>query len=117
MSERNALGRLLLIASLAIIFGFFGINKFMHPLVWIGWIPPWTDGLLGISKDVWLRIVGFMEILIAFLLVVPIRRLRQMGAGLAILELLGILSQVGFNDIGARDFGLLINALALLALL
>ena len=117
MPERNTDARLILIASLAVIFGYFGIDKFINPLIWIGWIPPWMDGLLGMSKDVWLRIIGVVEITIALLLVIPVVRIRKIGTGIAIIYLLGILSQTGFNDLGARDFGLLMSALALLALL
>ncbi len=33
-----------LIAGLAFVFIYFGIDKFVHPLIWIGWMPAWLDG-------------------------------------------------------------------------
>ena len=117
MMERNALARYILLAELVLILGYFGIDKFIHPLTWIGWMPSWMDGLLGISKNTWLQIVGTGEITMAVLLVVPVRLVRQIGATLVVLEVMGILTQVGFNDMGARDLGILLSSLALLALL
>lgn|SRR3989338_278077 len=117
MMERNALARYILLAELILIFGYFGIDKFIHPLIWIGWMPSWMDGLLGMSKNTWLQIVGAGEITMAVLLVVPVRLVRQIGATLVVLEVMGVLTQVGFNDMGARDLGIFLSALALLALL
>ena len=117
MPERNAIARYLLLAELILIFGYFGIDKFLNPIVWIGWMPSWMDGLLGMPKETWLQIVGTGEITMAVLLVVTVRLVRQIGATLVVLEVMGILTQVGFNDMGARDFGILLSSLALLALL
>ncbi len=102
---------------LIFIFGYFGIDKFLHPLLWIGWIPPWMDGLLGMTKDVWLQIIGGMEMLFALLLLIPIRPIQKTGAALMALNLIGILTQVGWNDMGARDFGLMMMSIALFLLL
>ena len=76
--QRNALAKAILIFELALIFGYFGIDKFVHPLNWIGWIPLWMDGLFGMAV---------------------------------------ILTQVGVNEMGARDFGILLSSLALFLLL
>lgn len=117
MPERNAIARYLLLAELIIIFGYFGIDKFIHPLVWIGWMPSWMDGFLGMPKETWLGIIGAGEIFIAVLLLIPVRAVRQIGAALVALQMMGVLTQVGFNSMGARDLGILISSLALLALL
>ena len=115
--NRNQLARGFLIAALAFVFGYFGADKFIHPLVWIGWMPPWVDGLLGFSRDVWLRLTGALEILFALLLIIPNRRIRQVGAILIALHLLAVLMQTGWNDVAVRDIGLLLADIALLSLM
>jgi len=106
----------LLTAALVLVFLYFGIDKFVHPTLWIGWIPLWMDGLLGIPVDTWLMLIGATEILFGLFLVFPIRKVRQIGCILIALHLVAILTQVGWNDIGVRDTGLLLAALALLFL-
>lgn len=115
--DRNRLARGFLIAGLAFVFGYFGIDKFIHPLVWIGWMPPWMDGLLGFSKDVWLQITGALEIFFSLLLIIPVRRMQQTGAILVALHLVAVLTQTGWNDIAIRDIGLMLSSLALLLML
>lgn len=114
MNHRYAHG--LLTAALAIVFLYFGIDKFAHPTLWIGWIPLWMDGLLGMSVNVWLGLIGALEILFALLLLFPVRKVRQAACILIALHLVAILTQVGWNDVGVRDTGLLLAALALLFL-
>lgn len=115
--QRPNSAKWLLILSLVFVFGFFGIDKFVHPLTWIGWLPVWIDGLGGLPKDAWLKLVGAAEIIFALLLLFPVKRVRQAGVLLLIVHMLGILTQVGWNDIAVRDIGIMISAIALLALL
>lgn len=115
--ERSRLARGVLIAALAFVFGTFGVDKFVHPLIWIGWMPLWTDGLLGFSKDVWLQITGAIEVLLAILLLMPIRKMRQTGAILVVLHFVAVLTQTGWNDIAIRDIGLLLSSITLFLLL
>lgn len=115
--QRQSTAKFLLLAALAFVFGYFGIDKFVSPEIWIGWIPLWMDGLLGMSLDTWLSMIGALEVLFALLLVIPIRLVQRTGAVLIALHLLGILTQVGWNDIAVRDIGLLLADLALLFLL
>lgn len=115
--QRLDTARCFLIAGLVLVFGLFGIDKFLSPALWIGWVPPWMEGLLGFPRDAWLRAIGVAEILVAVLLLIPVRRVRQAGALLVSLELLSILTQTGWNDVGIRDAGLLLAAVALLFLL
>ena len=115
--DRKHAAQYVLIGSLAFVFGYFGIDKFLSPLLWIGWIPEWLNGALGASKETWLRIIGVIEILSAIGLLLPIRRLRQLACIGMMLQLLGILSQTGWNDVAARDINILLSALALLLML
>lgn len=117
MMQKIALPTWLLILGLAFVFAYFGIDKLIHPLIWIGWIPLWMEGLLGLTREGWLLLTGILEILFAILLLLPIRTARRIGAALISLHLLAILTQTGWNDIAVRDIGLLLSSLALLALL
>ncbi len=108
---------MLLTIGLAVVFGWFGIDKFLTPLIWIGWMPLWMEGLMGMPTETWLKIVGVSEIIMALLIIIPIRKVRMVGAVLIALHLVAILTQTGWSDIGVRDTGLLFSALALLFLL
>lgn len=98
---------------LAFVFISFGIDKFLNPEVWIGWMPAWLDGSLGFSVNQWLQITGVTEIVFGALLVVPIRIVQKIGSLLVALHLVAILTQVGWNDVAVRDTGLLAMAIAL----
>lgn len=115
--DRKRLAAYILIADLAFVFAWFGIVKFTSPIDWIGFLPLWMDGLLGMPKEIWLVIMGVLEVLFAVMLLIPVRRVRQLGALFIVLHLVGVVSQVGFNDVGVRDIGLLLSSLALLVLL
>lgn len=115
--QRQTTAKLLLTAAFVFVLGYFGIDKFTHPLNWIGWIPNWMEGLLSLPKATWLQIVGTFEVLLALLLLMPIRAVRQTGAILIALHIVAILTQVGWNDIAIRDIGLLLSIIALLSLI
>lgn len=117
LMQKKSLGIWLLTLGLAFVFAYFGIDKLIHPLVWIGWIPLWMEGLLGLSRESWLLITGILECLFAILLLIPQRTIQRLGAALIALHLLAVLTQTGWNDIAVRDIGLLLSSLALLTLL
>lgn len=102
-----SIARWILILGTVFVFMYFGIEKFTNAIVWIGWMPDWMDGLLGFSIDSWLQIIGVSEIVIAIMVLVPVRILQKAGALLASLHLVGILTQVGWNETAVRDIGLL----------
>lgn len=108
--------RRILIVALAGVFLYFGFDKFVQPIVWIGWIPQWLDGVL-FPKSVWLRVFGVIEIILGGALLFPNTTLRKFACSVIILHLLAVLTQVGINDIGARDGGLTLSAVALWMLL
>ena len=117
MLQRNAVAKAILTFELVLIFGYFGIDKFVHPLNWIGWIPLWMDGLMGMPKQTWLMIIGTQETLSAILILIPMRRVRQFACLFIVAQMAVILTQVGVNEMGARDFGILLSSLALFLLL
>lgn len=109
--------RFLLICGLAFVFLYFGIDKLVHPVVWIGWMPPWMEGLGGFTSVEWLKAVAVGEIVIGVLMLIPFRALQKVGAFLAALHLIAVLTQTGWNDIAVRDIGLLFMAMSLLLLI
>lgn len=115
--QRKQVAQTLLIAAIVAVFALFGVDKFRQPLFWIGWIPMWMDGLFTLSRDAWLKVIGLSEIMLAALVLIPVRRVRQIGVILVCLHLVAILTQTGWNDVGIRDAGLLLSALALLFLI
>ena len=115
--ERKHLAQFLLIAALAFVFSWFGLDKLQNPILWTGFFPLWMDGFMNVGNDVWIIVVGLIEILFAILIIIPIRRIRQLGTILIILHLIAVLWQVGWNDTGVRDIGILISGVALLTLL
>ena len=115
--DRKRVTILLLSAGLVLVFGFFGIDKFRNAYIWVGFLPAWMDGFLGYTKNVWISVIGAIEVILAVMLTIPVRRVRQAGALLMVLHLVGVLLQVGWNDIGVRDLGLLFMTVALFTLL
>lgn len=109
----NTLPRWLLIFGLAFVFGYFGIDKLIHPELWTQWMPVWMDGLMGFSTEGWVKVIGIVEIILAAGLVIPWPGTQRIAAGLSVFHLAAILTQTGWNDIAVRDIGLLAMALAL----
>ena len=119
--QRQRIAQILLTIALVIVFGWFGIDKLIEPLLWRGFMPSWMDGLFGFPIDTWLVVVGVSEMALAILLLIPIRKVRLVGAALVALHLLVIITQLfvdaGWNDLVVRDIGLFFASVALLLLL
>ena len=107
----------ILTAGLVLVVGYFGLDKFLHPILWIGWIPTAFDGLLGLSINRWLMVIGSFEITLALMLVMPWSRVRKAGALLIAMHLIAVLTQVGWNVTGARDMSILLSSVSLFLLL
>lgn len=100
---------------LCYVFIAFGTDKFIHPFLWLGWIPLWMEGFLGMPREAWLPIIGAVESLIGIAALLPVRIIRIPGFIGMIGYLIAVLTQTGLlNDTGIRDTGLLLGAIALL---
>ena len=97
----------------AFVFAYFGIVKFTEPSLWIFWMPDWMDGLFGMNNHTWMNITAVAELVMAVMVLVPVRMLQKVGALLASLHLVAILTQVGWNETAVRDLGLLCMTVAL----
>ncbi len=115
--QRCTVAKWLLVFSLVFVFGYFGIDKFVHPQTWVYWMPDWMEGMGGLPNLSWLKLIAIAEILFCILLLIPVRSVQRIGIILITLHMLGILTQVGWNDIAVRDIGIMMSGIALLALL
>ena len=106
-----------LVAGLAFVFLYLGIATIIQPSLEIARMPAWMDGLASLTLNQWLQVVSIMEILIGAALLCPLRQVQRVAAFLAVLHLTAVLSQLGWNDVAARDVGLLMMATGLWYLL
>ncbi len=107
------IARRVLIVGVAIVFLYFGIDKFMNPFVWLGWLPAWMDSFAGLGKHQWLKIIGGIEIAVGLGVLMPFDFIQKLAAFIATIHLAAILTQTGLNDIAVRDIGLMFMTLAL----
>lgn len=99
---------LVLRLGLALVFGWFGIDKFLHVSAWYGWIPAW---LTFVPLDAFLYVLGALEVIAALLLLIGIY-VRIASLACAAL-LIAVVLNFGINEITVRDIGLIGMALAL----
>ncbi|MBI4143838.1 DoxX family membrane protein [Candidatus Woesearchaeota archaeon] len=99
----------LLRLALAIVFAWFSVNQFVSPEIWTSYIPSFIGKYAPLSLLVYVNAV-FELVLAVFLL---IGKYTRVFAVLAALHLFSIAVSVGYNDIGVRDFGLFLSAVAL----
>lgn len=93
------------------VFLLIGIDIFLHPNNWIGYVPPGLPG--GLSRETLLQLGGVFDITIGILL--ALRWWQKTAAFLAVLHLLGILLTNRIDAVLVRDIGLLGVSLALVA--
>lgn len=101
-----------LVLGTSFIFLYFGIDKFLHPDLWIGWMPNWMDGLFGWKLKMWMDITAVTEIAIGTVILYPKRIVQRIASLFASLHLVAILTQIGWNETAVRDAGLLCMTMA-----
>ncbi len=95
-------GKLLLRIGLGGVFLWFGIDKFVHPEIWLNYIPEWFPML--VSEGLFINLLGIVESLIGFFVLVGFY--SQLAAGIAALMLVPIIFSLGYNELMVRDVGL-----------
>lgn len=96
------------------VFLWFGIDKFLHTLNWIGWVPNWMQTLIPISMTTFMYTQGAIEALVGVLLLFGYQ--VRFAALLAVITLLGVelaMLGTGQTDVMLRDAGLLAASLSL----
>lgn len=89
---------------LALVFLWFGSNQLLFTKDWLVWLPP-TAFHLPISAEALVMLNGSMEVALGLLLLLGL--FTRVVALLLALHLLPIILTVGYNDVGVRDFGLM----------
>lgn len=107
---------LILRLSLAFVFLWFGIDKFIHPNYWINaWIPAWFVRILnnfGIEVLSFIYINGIFEVTVGISFILNLF-LKVIGF-FAVLFLIAVILTNGLNEITVRDIGLFGGILTLL---
>lgn len=100
---------------LAAVFLVFGIWKARSPVGWVIFLPNWVAGAVSDIESLdalgALRLMGFFEAVLGLQLLLGI--FTKTTALLCALLLGGIVLHVGFDQVGIRDLGLLMAAVAL----
>ena len=95
---------------LVFLFLWFGISQVTSPESWTSWVPEWGNAILGLGAVKIVLINGWLEIIGGVLLALGLWT-RWVAFALS-LHLFFIAYEVGYNDIGVRDFVLAVSALA-----
>ena len=99
-------------AGLVALFLWFGLSQITSPSQWISWLPEWTSSLpIGATTIVLLN--GGFETILGLALAAGYW--TRLVAALLSLHLFFIAWEIGYNDIGVRDFVLAL-ATAVIAL-
>ncbi|MBI4441490.1 DoxX family protein [Candidatus Woesearchaeota archaeon] len=99
---------------LAFVFLWFGIDKFIHPLIWANWVPDWMAVLIPVPLSTFMIIQGVVEVVVGFLLLIGYQ--TRFAAFLAVVTILGAelaMFGTGQIEIMVRDAGLLAASLSL----
>ena len=95
---------------LVFLFLWFGISQVTSPESWTSWVPEWGNAILGLGAVKIVLINGWLEIIGGVLLALGLWT-RWIALALS-LHLFFIAYEVGYNDIGVRDFVLAVSTLA-----
>ena len=100
---------------LAIVFFWFGVDKFLHPDYWLqAWVPDWVLTMiqsLGVTGTQFIIINGIFEVLIGLSLVTGV--FMRLFSAVGILFLIGITLFLGVTEITVRDIGIVGGLLAI----
>lgn len=113
--ERNQkYATLILRLGIAFVFLWFGIDKFIHTVNWIGWVPQWMQALIPFSMNAFMYGQGVIETIIGLMLLVGYKvRFASLLASITIAGVLISLIGTGQAEIMVRDTGLLAASLSL----
>ena len=111
MNLPKSLSTLILRLGIGIVFLFFGVDKFIHPEVWINWVSPRLLYYFPFPQEVFIYLDGGLESVIGVMLILGFY--TRIFALIASLLIVGILATVGVTDVTVRDIAILAGALSL----
>lgn len=88
--------------AIGLVFLLFGIDQLMKPTLWAAWIPQF----IPFEATTIVLINGLLDLAIGIFLILGL--FLRPFAIIGIIHLIIITASVGYNDIGIRDFGLLL---------
>jgi uncharacterized membrane protein len=94
---------------LAFVFIYFGIDKLINPINWLGYIPAWIEAMMPLRQFVLAN--GVIEIILGLGLLYD--KTLRIAANIIVLFLAGVIASLGFDEVTVRDTGLLFMAIAL----
>lgn len=96
---------------LAALFLWFGFSQLLDGVNWVGWVPEWATAISGLSPEFIVMANGTLEVVGgSFLALGFFVRNASIVLGL---HLVVLVVEIGLNDIGVRDFGLMAATFAL----
>ena len=99
---------------LGVVFFWFGVDKFIHPDFWIGFIPGYMIPLIPVSLALFNVIQGVVETVVGVLLIIGLwRQVAAIFAGLILIPIIVVTFGFGTYDLALRDIGLLSIAVVL----
>jgi len=93
------------------LFLWFGLSQITSPGDWVAWVPEWPTALTGLSPTAIVFLNGAFETMLGVALVVGFY--TRLAAFLLALHLFVVAFEIGYNDIGVRDFVLAVATLSL----
>ena len=107
-------GILILRIGLAALFLWFGFSQLIDGLSWVSWVPEWAVNLLHIPPAMIVLLNGAFEVVAGCLLALNIwTRWAALALGL---HLVVLVIEIGLNEIGLRDFAIMMATFALVFL-
>lgn len=111
MNKENVLSYNILRIGLAVTILWFGISQLMNPMYWTGYLPEFLISQSFISLNTLVYLNGVFEIILSFLLFM--NKYVKITSIIMSIHLIFIIITLGFNEIGVRDFGILVGFVAL----
>ena len=100
---------------LGAVFLYFGIDKFVDPSYWTGWIPEALLEIITVSDFTFIYVQGTVHVILGVLLLFGLFT-RAAAAATAVLMLLittVVIEATGFNDLAVRDAAIFFMAVSL----
>jgi uncharacterized membrane protein YphA (DoxX/SURF4 family) len=96
---------------ISIVILWFGVQQFLHPEMWVGFIPDYIIKLSPVGATTLVHLNGALELVFGTSLLFGF--FTRISALILALHLADITFTVGYNSIGIRDFGLTLATFAI----
>ena len=100
---------------LGAVFLYFGIDKFVNPSNWTGWIPEALLEIIPVSDFTFIYVQGAVHVILGVLLLSGLftRVAAAVTAALMLLIITVVIGATGFNDLAVRDAAIFFMAVSL----